>query len=118
MRAAILGLPPQIGRGTRGIFGEGVGHGDQLDVLAGLEAVCHRAGAAAAAADQGNLQFLAAGRVGRPGHPQSSGQRKPRRRRAGLQKVTAGEICMSLMVVVLGRKETGGEGTRNVCILV
>ena len=44
--------------------GEGVAHGDELDVLVRLEGLRGGAGAAAAAADQADLEDIAAGGVG------------------------------------------------------
>ena len=66
---------------------EDVAHGDQADVLAGGQAVDDRAGAAVAAADQGDLQFVAARGVGRPRDVQPAGQGDPcRRGRRALEK--------------------------------
>ena len=62
-----------------GVVLEDVAHGHQADVLAGAEAVDDRAGASAAAADQGDLQLVAAGGMGRPRDVQSSGQGDARR---------------------------------------
>ncbi len=80
----------QLGGATLGPIGKGVGHGDQLDVVHGIEAILRRPGAAATAADQGNLQFITSGGVGRPRDIQSAGQGKPRcHGRAIFQKISA-----------------------------
>ena len=46
-----VGLLPQVRQAVAGIVGEGVGHGDQFDVLVGGQTVPGGAGAAAAATD-------------------------------------------------------------------
>ncbi len=70
--------------------GKGVGHGRELDVRVGRESVGHRAGAASAAADQADLQRVAAGRVGRARDQQIGRHRAGDDRRATvLEKVAA-----------------------------
>src|SRR5262249_52493351 len=58
-------LAAQGGEALLDAVGEGVAHGDELDVLVGVERLGGGAGAPAAAADQGDLEsFVRAGGVG------------------------------------------------------
>ena len=72
-------FPQPLQRGRRRLL-ESVAQGDQAHVLAGGQAVDDGAGAAGAAADQGDLQLVAARGVGRPRDVQPAGQGDPRRR--------------------------------------
>ena len=96
--AAIL-LAQRLGDAL-GVVLEGVGHGDELDVLATAQAVRRRTGAAAAAADQGDLHLVAAGGVGAAGEAQAAGQRRPGRdRRATSSESRDARVsCVSLIV--------------------
>ncbi len=71
-------FPLQIIQATFGPIFEGVGQGHHLDLLAQDllrgQAVRRRAGAAPAAADQGNLQNVASCRVGAAGDAQGGGR--------------------------------------------
>ena len=103
----VLRLLAQIGQASLGVVGEGVGHGNQLDVFAAVEAVAHGARAAAAAADQGKLQLVAARGVGGTRKAQSAGQGKPcRGGRAVLQKISARWLrCVTHRGTPWGRNE-------------
>ena len=67
---------------------ERIGHRHQLDVLIGVQGIVRRPGAAAAAADEAQLQRIVARRVNRSGKCQAAGQCAGGDR-GGFQKLTA-----------------------------
>ena len=83
-----------LGRAFR-IRLEGVGHGDDPCRFVSLHAVLDRAIAAASAADQHDLQFVAAGGMGHAGHADLAGQcRAGTRHHRSLQKAAPGSCCL------------------------
>jgi hypothetical protein len=83
---------PQSLQGGSGPVLEGVGHGEQLEVVRHVQTVGCGPAAASAASDQGDLNLVAAGGVRAAGRAQRAGRHSPGHRQCGtLQEVPSRE---------------------------